>query len=99
MFSSHDAAKLHKQLIAELMGGFLNDPIAIINWKDQFRKHCSDTTIAGERIYDHFKYLEKEGLIKIGKYDVLRKIFTYINDRAVHFIDIQSEKIQKHLVI
>lgn len=99
MFRSHDAAKLHEQLIAELMVGFLNDPIAIINWKYQFRNHCSDTTIAGERIYDHFKYLEEEGLIKIGKYDVLRKIFTYINDRAVHFIDIQSEKIQKHLVI
>lgn len=99
MFRSHDAAKLHKQLIAELMGGFLNDPIDIINWKDQFRKHCSDTAIAGERIYDHFKYLEKEGLIKIGKYDVLRKIFTYINDRAVHFIDVQSKKIQKYLVI
>lgn len=44
--------------------------------------------IVGERIYDYFKYLEKEGFIKIGKYDVFWKIFMYINDRVVYFIDI-----------
>lgn len=72
---------------------FLSDETAVINWKKQFGLHCSNPKIVDERINDHFRYLEEKGLIRIGEYDVLRKIFRKFNVQAVDFIDSQSEKI------
>lgn len=98
LFRSDDRpskAELHEKLIAVLMDGFLYDQTAIINWTRQFRLHCPNPKIVDGPIKGHFKFLEDEDHLKIGKYRVLRDIFRNFNVIAVEFIDNQSEKIKK----
>lgn len=79
--------ELHRQLLALLKNGYLKKKSDITNWREQFTEHCGDPDIVEGDIDGHFDYLEKNGIIKLGKYDVLRKIFKTFNVIAVDHID------------
>lgn len=79
--------ELHRQLLALLKNGYLKKKSDITNWREQFTEHCGDPDIVEGDIDGHFDYLEKNGIIKLGKYDVLRKIFKTFNVIAVDQID------------
>lgn len=79
--------ELHRQLLALLKNGFLQQESDITNWREQFREHCEDPAIVEGNIKGHFDYLEKKGKIKLCKYDVLRRIFKTFNVKAVDQID------------
>lgn len=78
---------MHRQLLALLKNGYLKKESDITNWREQFTEHCEDPAIVEGDINGHFDYLEKTGKIKLGKYDVLRRIFNTFNVKAVDHID------------
>lgn len=38
-------------------------------------------------IFGYFEYLEERGILKIGNYDIFKRIFNRFNERVVLFID------------
>lgn len=79
--------ELHRQLLALLKNGYLKEEPDITSWREQFREHCADPAIVEGDIKGHFDYLEKTGKIRLGKYDVPRRIFQNFNVIAVDQID------------
>lgn len=70
-----------------MKNGYLKKESDITNWREQFTEICEDPDIVEGDINGHFDYLEKTGKIKLGKYDVLRRIFNTFNVKAVDHID------------
>lgn len=89
--------QLHGKLKSDLITGFLQKKSHILKWKHQFSVYCKDEEVLSGPIDGHFDFLEETGLIKIGKYDVLKDIFNWFNVKAIEEIDNASKEIEKAL--
>lgn len=89
--------ELHSKLKCDLITGFLQKKSHILKWKHQFSVYCKDEEVLSGPVDGHFDFLEETGLIKIGKYDVLKDIFNWFNVKAIEEIDNASKEIEKAL--
>lgn len=71
--------EIHNKLLAKLINGYVGhneNSDTYVSWKMQFRNYCDLPTQQSACVLDNVYYLEKIGLLGVGKYDVLKKIFS-----------------------
>lgn len=71
--------EIHNNLLAKLINGYVGhneNSDTYVSWKLQFRNYCDLPTQQNGSVLDNVYYLEKVGLLSVGKYDVLKKIFS-----------------------
>lgn len=92
-----DAEDIHNGLLADLITVyFVKDSKAacnIVRWKMHFRKFCRLPYHQDGDILENFYFLEQTGLLAVGKYDILEKIFYHVDKRALLNIKDASLKI------
>lgn len=69
----------------------------ILQWRRQFSIHSNDRNVLEGSISGHFEYLEERGILKIGNYDILKRIFNGFNRRVELFIDERLPEIEEAL--
>lgn len=65
----------------------------IVRWKMHFRKYCPLPSQQECSVMENFDYLERSGLLAVGKYDILENIFRFVDDRALRNIKDASQMI------
>lgn len=65
----------------------------IVRWKMHFRKYCPLPSQQECSVMENFDYLERSGLLAVGKYDILENIFRFVDDRALRNIRDASQMI------
>lgn len=71
--------EIHNNLLAKLINGYVGhneNSDTYVSWKLQFRNYCDLPTQQNGSVLNNVYYLEKVGLLGVGKYDVLKKIFS-----------------------
>lgn len=58
-----------------------------------FRKYCPLPSQQECSVMENFDYLERSGLLAVGKYDILENIFRFVDDRALRNIKDASQMI------
>lgn len=64
-----------------------------VKWKMHFRKYCPLPSQQECSVIENFNYLERSGLIAVGKYDILENIFRFVDERALRNIKDASQMI------
>lgn len=75
--------EIHNNLLAKLINGHVGhqeNSDSYVSWKMQFRNYCDLPTQQNGSVLENVFYLENVGLLGVGKYDVLQKIFSEDND-------------------
>lgn len=75
--------EIHNKLIAKLINchvGHQENSDSYVSWKMQFRNYCDNPIQLNGSVLKNFYYLENAGLVGIGRYDVLQKIFSENNE-------------------
>lgn len=88
---------MHGKLRGELITGFLQNRYSIQLWIEQFRVYSTNENVINGEISGHFDFLESIGKLKIGDYDVLKRMFRYVDFRALDVIEDASKEIKKAL--
>lgn len=88
---------MHAKFKGYLITGYLKREERFLLWKEQFKVYCKIDEVIDGTTGGHFDFLEKEGLIKIGEYAVLRAMFEHVDATAVEDIDKKSAEIKKAL--
>lgn len=88
---------MHGKLKGDLITGFLQRKEHIPRWIEQFKVHCKIEKVINGKINGHFDFLEQRGLLKIGDYKVLKKMFKQFDVTAFEVIDEASNEIQRAL--
>lgn len=86
---------MHAKLKVDLITGFLQEEDRFSLWKEQFRVYGSITKVINGTADGYFDLLEEKGLIDIGDYAVLRKIFENVDKKALGVIDKASANMKK----
>lgn len=89
--------ELHSKLKGDLITGILQKQSHILEWRHQFSTYCKDSKVLSGSIEKDFDYLEEIGVLQIGRYDVLKNIFSLFDVTAVEVIDNASKEIEKAL--
>lgn len=63
----------------------------IVRWKMHFRKYCPLPSQQECSVMENFDYLERSGLLAVGKYDILENIFRFVDERALRNIKDASQ--------
>lgn len=88
---------IHYRLLSDLITGYFGNGGKTvgnnIRWKMHFRKYCRLPSQQDCNVLQNIVYLEQNGLIGIGNYSVLKNIFLYVDQRALHEIDDASKLI------
>lgn len=88
---------IHYRLLSDLITGYFGNGGKTvgnnIRWKMHFRKYCRLPSQQDCDVLQNIVYLEQNGLIGIGNYSVLKNIFLYVDQRALHGIDDASKLI------
>lgn len=90
---------IHYRLLSDLITGYFGNGgktvgnTGNIRWKMHFRKYCRLPSQQDCNVLQNIVYLEQNGLIGIGNYSVLKNIFLYVDQRALHEIDDASKLI------
>lgn len=87
--------EIHNNLIAKLINchvGHQENSESYVSWKMQFRNYCDNPIQQYGSVLKNFYYLENAGLVGVGRYDVLQKIFSE-NNEALSEIKMTSELI------
>lgn len=77
--SNPNIKEIHNNLLAKLINGHVGhkeNSDSYVRWKMQFRNFCDLPTQQNGSVLENVFYLEDKGLLDIGKYDVLQKIFS-----------------------
>lgn len=69
----------------------------ILQWRHHFKTYSNDRNVSDGSISGHFEYLEEKGKLKIGNYDILKRIFKNFNDMVEPFIDERLPQIEEAL--
>lgn len=88
---------MHGNLKSDLITGFLEREDSRIKWKQQLRVYCHIEKVINGNIDGHFDFLEREKIIEIGNYEVLKTMFKYVDVTALKVIDNASKKINRAL--
>lgn len=87
---SFDEKDIHNRLLADLITGYFckggRSKENFVRWKMHFRKYCPLPTQHNYSVLVNFDYLERNGLLAVGKYDILENIFRFVDERALHNI-------------
>ena len=59
-----------------------------------FRRYCPHPTQFNCSILENFHYLEQKGLLRVGKYDVLKDLFRRVDTTALRDIKLTAEMIE-----
>lgn len=62
-------------------------------WKLYFKKYRDSPADKDNSIQDDVSFLEKKGLLRVGKYDVIEDIFNHVDTKAVFEIKLASQMI------
>lgn len=72
----YDEDDIHNDLLADLITGYFDKygkaKGNIVRWKMHFRKHCPLPSQQECSVMENFDYLERSGLLAVGKYDKTR---------------------------
>ena len=93
-----NATDIHQELLATLITGHIGvdeKAVTYTNWKCHFGKICNEPVQATYTPFENISYLDQKGLIGVGKYDVLIKIFKDYDTSAVGKIEYATETIQR----
>lgn len=88
---------MHEQLLCDIILKFLQTEAHILQWRRQFSIHSNDRNVLEGSISGHFEYLEERGILQIGNYDILKRIFNGFNKRVEPFIDERLPEIEEAL--
>lgn len=88
---------MHAKLRGELITGFLQNKDSIHLWIEQFKVYSTNENVINGEIRGHFDFLESIGKLKIGDYDVLKTMFSHVDQRALGVIDDASREIKRAL--
>lgn len=91
------ARQLHEQLLSDLILKFIQTKAEILQWRHQFKVHSIDSNVVKGSISGHFEFLEERGMLQIGNYDILKKMFDSYNKTVGPFIDERSQEIEEAL--
>lgn len=87
---------LHRHLMTTLIDRFLDgskrEGHNFIAWKTHFKRYCSMPAQDEKGLRSDFSFLERRGLLSVGQYSILNKIFQKFDPRAVSFINKVSEE-------
>lgn len=87
---------LHRHLMTTLIDRFLDgsrkEGHNFIAWKTHFKRYCNMPAQEDKGLRSDFSYLERRGLLSVGRYSILNKIFQKFDPRAVSFINKVSEE-------
>lgn len=93
----YDENDIHNELLADLITGYFGKygktKGNVVRWKMHFRKYCPLPSQQECSVMENFDYLERSGLIAVGKYDVLENIFRFVDERALCNIKDASQMI------
>lgn len=81
--SNPNIKEIHNNLLAKLINGHVGhkeNSDSYVRWKMQFRNYCDLPTQLNGSVLENVFYLENKGLLDVGKYDVLQKIFVEDNE-------------------
>lgn len=79
LLSNPNIKEIHNNLLAKLINGHVGhkeNSDSYVSWKMQFRIFCDLPTQQNCSVLENVFYLENKGLLDVGKYDVLQKIFS-----------------------
>lgn len=92
------AQDLHHTLLSDLITGYFGNDGKLCNntvrWKMHFRRYCPHPTQFNCSILENFHYLEQKGLLRVGKYDVLKDLFRRVDTTALRDIKSTAEMIE-----
>lgn len=88
---------MHEQLLSDLILKFIQTEAEILQWRNQFKVYSIDSNVVRGSISGHFEFLEERGMLTIGNYDILKKIFDSYNKTVGPFIDKRSQEIKEAL--
>lgn len=93
----YDEKDIHNELLADLITGYFGKygktKGNIVRWRMHFRKYCPLPSQQECSVIENFNYLERSGLIAVGKYDILENIFRFVDERALRNIKDASQMI------
>lgn len=93
----YDENDIHNGLLADLITGYIGKygktKGNVVRWKMHFRKYCPLPSQQECSVMENFDYLERSGLIAVGKYDILENIFRFVDERALCNIKDASQMI------
>lgn len=81
--SNPNIKEIHNNLLVKLINGHVGhkeNSDSYVSWKMQFRNYCDLPTQQIGSVLENVFYLENKGLLGVGNYDVLRKIFSDDNE-------------------
>ncbi|XP_062591393.1 uncharacterized protein LOC134252863 [Saccostrea cucullata] len=82
---------LHRHLLNTLIERFLDgskkDGHNFIAWKTHLKRYCNMAAQEEKGLKSDFSYLERRGLLSVGQYSIINKIFQKFDPRAVSFIN------------
>lgn len=79
-------------LIDRFLDGSRKEGHNFIAWKTHFKRYCNMPAQEDKGLRSDFSYLERRGLLSVGRYSILNKIFQKFDPRAVSFINKVSEE-------
>ena len=89
---------LQHTLLADLITGYFGNDGKLCNnavrWKMHFRRYCPHPTQFNCSILENFHYLEQKGLLRVGKYEVLKDLFRRVDTTALRDIKLTAEMIE-----
>lgn len=88
---------MHEQLLCDIILNFLQTEAHILQWRHHFKTYSNDRKVSDGSISGHFEYLEERGILTIGNYDILKRIFNRFNTRVEPFIDERLPEIEEAL--
>lgn len=83
LLSNPNIKEIHNNLLAKLINGHVGhkeNSDSYVRWKMQFRNICDSPTQQNGSVLENVFYLENKGLIDVGKYNVLQKLFSEDNE-------------------
>lgn len=81
--SNLNIKEIHNNLLAKLINGHVGhkeNSNSYVSWKMQFRNYCDLPTQENGSVLENVFFLENKGLLGVGNYDILRKIFSDDNE-------------------
>lgn len=88
---------MHEQLLSDLILKFIQTKAEILQWRNQFKVYSIDSNVVRGSISGHFEFLEEKGMLTVGNYDILKKIFDSYNRTVRPFINERSQEIEEAL--
>lgn len=89
LFFHRNRETIHHDLLAKLATGHIGvneRTSSYTNWKMNFRRICDEPVQETCTPFENISYLERSGLIGVGEYGVLIKIFKNYDQSAVNRI-------------